>query len=72
MTNYTTTINGRSITLTEANVKGLRREACAAGDLEQVVLCVNALDGFQSAQVKCAEAIAENAAQLETIIREQL
>ena len=58
MTNTTTTetlITGE--TVTDAQIRALRTEARAAGDMEQVQICTDALAGVYSARALCAEAI---------------
>ena len=44
-------------TVTDAQIRTLRTEAAAAGDMAQVHLCTDALAGVYSARALCAEAI---------------
>lgn len=55
---YNVTINGRTVTVTSAQLRELRDEAARAGDEAQELLCIRALEGNESAQIECAEVIA--------------
>ena len=44
-------------TITDSQIRALRSEAGAAGDMDQVSLCDEALDGDEGAREKCADAL---------------
>lgn len=56
-TETTETIRITGETVTDQQIRALRTEAGAAGDMAQVQLCTDALAGVYSARALCAEAI---------------
>ncbi len=52
---------------TDAQIEALRTEAGAAGDADQVAICDRALDGDSEARELCAKALADAAAQDDTL-----
>ena len=51
------------MSITAADIRALRDEAGQAGDLEQVEICTQALDGSEDAWAECERVIADAAAQ---------